>query len=260
MPSERMPGSPSNPKSSDTATGSEESPLPFDWEKHHHRFRRQNRQCDNSRVQHILFVLDTSSSVGAGVFQSVTAALSKLPRFFCPQIEIAVMSFNHLFHAEFCFDCFGNTGGDRLAASQKIKDIQYTRGTPYQGYFFTHTAGATQCVCNVLLTPTCGLPATASCITVVYLTDGKSNDPPYNPVCTRVQCLHNDNRVETFAIGVGNYAVNELNCIADSTSSSSVFRFQNFNEFVNALNEIEQRLLDEDPNYECLNPETPSTG
>ena len=246
-----MSRSSNNPKLSDAIPGSEEAPLPFARKQHYQRLRRQT-QCDVNDTQNVLFILDKSGSISSPVFRDMTAAISKLPRFFCRQVRIAVMTFDHTYNIEFCFDCFDNTCSDRITAGNRINGIPYTSGN-------THSGGATQCACNVLLHEKCGLPVgTDRCITVVYLTDGQSNGP--KQVCTEVKCLHNRKGVEVFAIGIGKYQnfLSELQCIAHSTNSNSIFKYQSFAEFVAAIDEIEDRLTSEEEDYECLYPADPS--
>ena len=140
-------------------------------------------------------------------------------------------------------------------ASNEIRNIECCAG-------FTHTAGATLCACHVLLSQACGLPPTASCISVVYITDGRSNDP-VREVCKEVQCLHNRVGVETFAIGTGNrVSQSELECIARFSNTTSIFHFRDFKDFAGAIIQAEKRLLASASmpshlNYKCVTPPNP---
>ena len=244
------------PKSSPSISESEEAPLPFNWNQHHHRFRRQT--CGHSDIQYILFLLDTSGSIGSADFQRMTTAIGRINRYFCRPIRVAAMTFSRTFHLEFCFDCYDNTCGGRFAASNAMAGIRYRGGN-------THTGGATKCACNFLLSQSCGLPANPACISVVYITDGHSNGP--HNVCNEVQCLHSRSEVETFAIGIGNYNKDELDCIINLSDDTSIFgkRFEytDFDDFVNQLNEVQNRLIQaamlppDENNYKCINPTHP---
>ena len=108
------------------------------------------------------------------------------------------MTFDHKYFPEFCFDCYGNTRDGRAAIANAILSINYNRN---YGIQYTHTAGAIDCVCDVLLTESCGLDPAANCIDVVFITDGLSNDPNRD-VCTESRppnmlCLHNRFGVNT---------------------------------------------------------------
>ena len=230
------------------------APLPFNWNEHHTRFRRQTRNCGSSNTQYILFLLDTSGSIGRRDFTRMKNALSELSALVCKPVKIAAMTFNHEFKLEFCFDCFDNNCGGRKQTENSIKGIDYRGG-------LTHTAGATECACSFLLSTRCGLPVDAGCIDVVYITDGESNDPT-REICDEVECLHNRLGVNTYAMGIGNYDRNELQCISSASTTTNIFSFETFDEFVNATNRVIQRLIDPPPDatpgqYECLDPQYP---
>ena len=229
------------------------APLPFNWNEHHTRFRRQTRNCGASNTQYILFLLDTSGSIGRSDFTRMKNAISELSALICNPVKIAAMTFDHKFQLEFCFDCFDNTCDGRRQTKNAIKGMQYRGG-------WTHTAGATECACSVLLSASCGLPADAVCIDVVFITDGVSNDPT-REICDEVECLHNRFGVNTYAMGIGSYTdKNELQCISSASSTTNIFSFDTFDEFVNAMNRVIQRLIDPPPDatsgqYECLDPQ-----
>ena len=86
------------------------NPIPFDFLEHgpHLRSRRQ-ASCGDQSVQHVLFVLDTSGSIGPTQFNRMKNAIAKLVPLFCKQVKIAIVSFDHQVNLEFCFNCFGNT-------------------------------------------------------------------------------------------------------------------------------------------------------
>ena len=169
------------------------------------------------------------------------------------------MTFNHEFKQEFCFDCFDSDCTGRTTAVDAIKAIDYRRG-------YTHTGGATKCACDAFLSSSCGLPDDASCIDVVYITDGKSNDPTLK-VCDEVRCLHSRYGVNTYAIGIGNGVDQaELDCITNFSNSASIFSFMSFSDFETKLGELEQRLINDlfqtgtgTPKYECIAPVDPDS-
>ena len=231
--------------------------MPFEWDKHHHRFRRQTGNCG---TQYILFLLDTSGSIGVSDFTKVKNSVSKFVKLVCRPVKIAVMTFNHNYILEFCFNCYGNTCEERNKTATKIQNIPYRGG-------LTYTAGAALCACNVLLTQSCGLDSSANCIDVVFITDGRSNDPTRR-ICTEVRCLHNRAGVNTYAIGIGNRVRQyELNCITGSSNTNGIFNFQSVDEFNDAISQIVRRLLDSaidsaltgsNNKYKCLNPDAPT--
>ena len=173
------------------------------------------------------------------------------------------MTFDHEYYVEFCFDCFENTCGGRADTFNSIISINYDRN---DGIQYTHTAGAAQCVCDFMLSNTCGLVPTASCIDVVFITDGRSNDPNHD-VCSEIRCLHNRFGVNTFAIGIGNAYMPELECIVDHNVGPGqfhLFNFLSFDDFHGKILEIIGKLSTPvgsggDP-YVCVDPEASGGG
>ena len=218
-------------------------PTPFNIAEHGARYRRQ-ATCLPNGMQHILFVLDTSGSIKEATFNRVTAALSELIPLFCNPIKVAVMTFDHEYFVEFCFNCYDNTCGGRVAAGEAMASVDYDFNR--SGTRYTHTGGATRCVCDFMLTPTCGLDPAANCIDVVYITDGRSNDPNRD-VCQDIQCLHSRFGVTTYAIGIGNISTPELECISDADPGEyHLFNFDTFDEFFTTFEELVDILLSGD--------------
>ena len=208
--------------------------LQLDITRTHHRRRRMSSTCND---RYLLFMLDTSASIGRNTFTRMVSNLSELVPLFCRNTKIAAMTFgSHSYH-EFCFKCPVNNNEQIQAA---IKGITYHSG-------WTHTGEAVKCACDNILTVPCGLPNNKSyseCpapIDVVIITDGKSNGNL--DVCEEAKCLHNHSfyNISTFSIGIGNYNTAELNCIEDGDDDNGhVFDFDDFNE----LEELIQIVFD----------------
>ena len=219
---------------------------------HQFRQRRQIDFCKDSRVKRsVLFVLDTSGSIGRQTFQRMTAALSNLAPFFCKSVQFALMTFNKRRWLEFCFNCFENTLAGRIAAGQAIANTVYRN----EGSGATHSGEAVRCACNELINiQKCGL-FQSSCIDVVFITDGKSNGPLN--VCEEVKCLHNNQfrTINTYAIGIKNYREAEIQCISKYSSSETVFSFESFDEFQEYMNNVTIALTDpvNFGKYDCIN-------
>ena len=194
-------------------------PEPFDLKYHlnaaqaHRRRRRMssNRRC-RSNDRYLLFMLDTSGSIGNDAFTRMTANLSELVYYFCGNTKIAAMTFgSHIYH-EFCFNCEDINREDQI--QEAIQNIPYHGG-------WTYTGEALKCACDNILTKSCGLPKRnkyKKCpapIDVVMITDGHSNGRL--DACEAAKCLHDHplyTDISTFSIGVGNNVdENELDCI-----------------------------------------------
>lgn len=218
-------------------------PIPFDWLEHGPRLRQRRQTQCNNRVQNVLFVLDTSGSIGETQFTRVKNALAKLTPLFCRKVRFALITFSTYVNLEFCFDCFENTYQGRLEAQTAIKNAPYRGG-------LTHTAGTARCICEDLIHSSCGIDTsiTPTCLDVVFITDGKSNDPSLD-VCQEVQCLHSRYGVNTYAIGINSgsgfqpsYNLDELECIDHYSDVINAFQFESFNDFEDSITNIIGRL------------------
>ena len=70
-------------------------PIPFKWLEHGPRLRqRRQTQCSDNNVQNILFVLDTSGSIGETQFNRTKNALAKLTPLFCRKVRFALITFS----------------------------------------------------------------------------------------------------------------------------------------------------------------------
>ena len=224
-------------------------------DKHHRRQRRMSTCCDD---RYILFVLDTSGSIGNTTFAYTVESLSNLSSMFCKKAKIAAISFgSHIYH-EFCFNCFGNDDEFRDQLKNAISSIPYRGGT-------TNTGRALKCVCDKILTTACGLPnkekykECPAPIDVVVLTDGDSNGPL--DVCQAAKCLHDQELydVNTFAIGLNNFNHAELDCIVDqhNLDVKNIFYMEDFDEFHELIDAVIEYLSKNDPNGQprtCYNP------
>ena len=223
-------------------------PIPFDRFEHGPRFRQRRQAQCNNRVQNVLFVLDTSGSIGPSQFNRVKIAVANLTTLFCKQVQLALITFSSTVNLEFCFDCFQNTYSGRQDAQSAIKSAPYRGGG-------TNTAGTARCICEDLIHSSCGidpgpiLTLSPACVDVVFITDGKSNDRDLD-VCQEVRCLHNRYGVNTYAIGInsGNgfqptYDQAELECIDHYSDAISAFNYESFSDFEDSIRSITRRLL-----------------
>ena len=226
-------------------------PKPFNLVEHKARYRRD----DHCPLQHILFVLDTSGSIGEDDFNTVTTVLGSLVPLFCKPIKIAAMTFDHEYYVEFCFDEYDNSALGRYLAGEALWSIPYIRPGQSWGSRYTHTAGAAQCVCDYIFRDRgCGIGSTAApCVDVVFFTDGHANDPVQN-VCETVQCLHDIRNVNTYTISVGNPYQLKLDCMEENNlrlDEYHLFNFKSISDLENQLNLIIHRLITNPISYEC---------
>ena len=222
----------------------EGSIIQFSYDEHAHRFRRQisPENCGSDDVQHVLFVLDSSGSIGSTSYGRMKKAIAKLTPLFCKKVKFSLMTFSSRLNLEFCFDCFENNIFGRNAAASAIKAASYQAGS-------TYTGEAARCVCEELLSTDCGITSNPSCLDVVFITDGRSNGGLQ--VCNEIRCLHRKRGVNTYAIGINGFNQAELNCIADGSDRLSAFEFPSFNEFESAIDDVLLRLFNQGNPQSC---------
>ena len=174
-------------------------------------------------------------------------AIGKLVPLFCKKVKFAMVTFSTDINLEFCFNCFDNTYSGRSEAKDAISRARYHAR-------LTNTGAATKCICEQLLRTSCGLSRAPSCLDVVYITDGKSNDQTYR-VCDEVRCLHRHSGINTYAIGINGFNQRELDCISHSSNIMSGFQFNSFTDFEQSIQSIISRLANSTlsgNHYSCL--------
>ena len=98
----------------------------FDFDGHfsaittHH----QKRQTTN-RKRYVLFILDSSGSVGSANFNTLINVLSDLLPLFCGNVKYGVMSYGSKIEQDICFNCDQT---NRVLLQQAIKSIRYHNG------------------------------------------------------------------------------------------------------------------------------------
>ena len=211
--------------------------------------RRRRQSCSNGATRHVLFIVDTSGSIGPSVFNKVRDLLASISEKLCDQLRVAMMTYSHDINLEFCFNCHT----DRRDIFNAIKRVQYRGG-------LTHTTDATKCACDTLLTSACGLPdgRTTPNIDIVYLTDGGHNGPCKSNLAKEVQCLHNQRNINTYAIAVGRPALASVQALENphDRSDSHIFNVDNLNDLQEVFNQILQILSfkgpDGKPVFTCV--------
>ena len=199
----------------------------------------------------MVFVLDTSGSIGRANFQRMTTAISNFVPLLCDNIQLAIVSHSHSIRTEFCFNCHDLCnqprclipGGGREHVISAIRNIRYRGGLTYTGV-------TTRCVRDYVLNPNwgCGVNTSSECLDVIYVTDGQSNGPlRYPQTCNEATCLKNHpdwcGRVNTYAIAIGSGVnQNEIACLTQH-DEDSVFNVGNFEEFEQLVSNAQNMLF-----------------
>ena len=213
-------------------------PTPFDLDKelsHINKAHRQKRQGSNQKDKYVLYILDSSGSIGEDVFKNMTDIMAQFSLFYCKGTKIAAMSYSSSVYRNFCFNCDQTATVTRYNA---IKNIDYLNGA-------TATGDAIQCACDYMLNSPCGFPRltgqNAPELDVIILTDGRSNRG--RNVCSAANCWSSFYNINVFPIGVGgrvNYQ--ELDCIKGSTvNGANPFNLRDFVELRKLLEKVKKR-------------------
>ena len=225
----------------------------------HARRRRQicpdsDTQPAQDRIRYVLFILDTSASIGSANFMEVKRILADLSATLCDHLRVALLTFGADFNLEFCFNCYNNSNDIRDA----IMNTVYRHGA------WTRTTAATRCACQTMLTTECGLPYSVYTpnIDVVYLTDGRHNGKCSGTTLTdELDCFHSDSRpnINTYAIGIGRASLDSVNAMAKvrDPNDAHVFNVETF-EDLKLLFSLISDLLSTDadgdgvPDFSCI--------
>ena len=221
----------------------------FDLDEHlsqmAHRARVRRQACGQTR--YVLFIVDTSGSIGSGVFETVKRVIADISETLCDYLKVALITYSSDINLEFCFNCNNN---NRRDIKNAIMRARYRSG-------LTHTTDAIKCACEQILTSQCGLPQSGIFtpnIDVVLLTDGYHNGPCRKNLDKELQCLHGKSNINTFGIGVGR-TVHQSVVKLTKGNGDHIFRVDNFQQLQELLKFIKLLLAipgpDGQPKYKC---------
>ena len=169
----------------------------------------RNKRSANSRRRYVLFILDSSGSIGSSDFTMMKEVLTNLLPLFCGNTLFGVMSYGSRLERDICFNCDQT---DRSKLYQALRSVVFhNSGT-------TRSGDAIQCACDYMLSRSCGYFNEPSSITdVIFLTDGQSNSGA--DVCVATNCIPDG--VNVVSIGVGNHInYDELECIEGNNGAA----------------------------------------
>ena len=211
--------------------------MPFDLDKElsHIKAHRQKRQGSNQKDKYVLYILDSSGSIGETNFKNLRNVTAQFSLFYCPGTKIAVMSYSSNVYRNYCFNC-DQTG--TLPRYNAILNIPYHSRS-------TASGDAIHCACDYMLNSPCGFPRTnsqsAPDLDVVFIIDGHSNRG--RDVCTAASCWSNFYNINVFPIGIGNRVdYGELDCIKGSIANGmSQFNLRDFDELLKLLAKVKMQ-------------------
>ena len=159
----------------------------------HNRGKRSSHCPGEER--YMLFIWDLSGSISKAKFIEMKGILKNIVYALCGHIKVAMLTYSNVVNVEFCFNCYNN---DRNQIARAIDRVAYIGD-------LTHTAHATKCACDYMLSTTCGWNSSLLDTDVMYVTDGKHNGPCSDRLTDTIQCLHNTAKpnVATYAVAYG---------------------------------------------------------
>ena len=203
----------------------------------------RNKRQSSGKERFVLFMLDTSGSIGARNFNKVTSAIADLVTLLC-NAKVAVMTYSTDVYREFCYDCYQ---GSIITLRNTIKNIKYRGG-------LRATGDAIRCACDYMLNSPCGFSRNIynpPIVDVIFITDGHSNTG--EDVCTATKCLDSIANVSVFPIALG-YNINwkEFKCIRGNNGNpNDILNIKDINALLNLIRTSISKLH-HNPSY-CIN-------
>ena len=173
-------------------------------------------RCSGNLAQDVIFVIDTSGSIGLSNFQLIkefTANITTELIHNSLQNAVGIILFNDSPHVQFKLQAY-NSLIPLLSAIDQL---------PYSGNGRTDTAEALTLLLSTAQNETLGLRNSSSKVAIV-ITDGHSNSQ--SATISAAAALHASNIFDVYAVGVGGADLTELKTIASSPEfvySTSLF-------------------------------------
>ena len=185
-------------------------------------------RCSQSSIQDVMFVIDTSGSIGSTLFQLIREFIANITTEIIrnsPRSAVGVILFGSSPHIEFNLQAYDNLNSLLSAINQ----------LPYNGGG-TDTAEALTLLLSTAQNGTLGLRSDSSKVAIV-ITDGHSNSQ--SATISAAAALHASNIFDVYAVGVGGADMTELEGIA---SSPEFVYFTNYFNY-NGLQQLQDRII-----------------
>ena len=185
-------------------------------------------RCSGNSIQDVVFVIDTSGSIGFTGFQLIKQLIINITTELIrnsPRSAVGVILFGSSANIEFNLQAYDNLNSLLSAINQ----------LPYNGGG-TDTAEALTLLLATAQNGTLGLRRDSSKVAII-ITDGRSNSQ--SATISAAAALHASNIFDVYAIGVGGADVTELEGIA--SSPDFVFFTSSFNNA--SLQQLQEKFL-----------------
>ena len=203
--------------------------------------KRTKRTSHPNVNRNILFVVDTSGSIGLHDFERVISVLANYTWSLCgDNVTIGLMTFGEFIHLEFCPKCYGDK--DQRVYLRNISDK--IRGTEYHHEGYTSTAGAVNCLINRILPNQRCLDSKPT--QIVFFTDGRANRcGSVKTAIDQLERVFGHTTLEVYGIGMGNIASSGVTELLYRNSEKNIFNVRDISELEKLL-ELTSSKIDDD--------------
>ena len=198
--------------------------------------KRKKRTTLPPATRNVIFVLDSSASIGRSTYQRILNVLSDFAKLFCGNVAVGMVTYATVIDLEFCPTCLRGLDQSvyRTSVVNKIKSARYHAGS-------TKTGETVKCLSEKLLpSPDCVIRTQP--IRLVFLVDGRSDG------CIKVSEAMADlvkrfPTIETYAIGMGDIDSSGLReLLSPIFNPNNVFNVSKIGELEHLLQMIKNQV------------------
>ena len=194
--------------------------------------KRKKRKTLPPATRNVIFVLDSSASIGRSTYQRILNVLSDVASLLCGDVAVGMVTYATVIDLEFCPTCLRSLDQSVYLTSvvNKIKSARYHAGS-------TKTGETLKCLSEKLLpSPDCVIKTQP--IQLVFLVDGRS-DGCITVFEAMTDLVKRFPTIETYAIGMGGIDSGGLReLLSPRYNPANVFNVSNINELVQLLQMI----------------------
>ena len=194
--------------------------------------KRTKRQALPPATRNVIFVLDSSASIGRSNYQRILSVLSQFASLLCGNVAVGMVTYATVIDLEFCPTCLRSLDQSVYLTSvvNKIKSARYHAGS-------TKTGETLKCLSERLL-PSSACLGNTKPTQLVFLVDGPSDG------CIKVSKAMADLEaryptIEIYAIGMGHIGSNGVsNLLSTSFDPNNIFNLNDIDELEALLAQI----------------------
>ena len=198
--------------------------------------KRKKRRTLPSATRNVIFVVDSSASIGSSNYQRILNVLSDFATLLCGEVAVGMVTYATVIDLQFCPTCLRSHYPSvyRRSVGVKIKLARYHNGS-------TKTGETVKCLSEKLLpSPDCVIRTQP--IQLVFLVDGPSDG------CIKVSDAMADlvkrfPTIETYAIGMGHIDSSGLReLLSPSFDPMNIFNVNNISQLEQLLQMIKNLI------------------